>query len=136
MLREVLFAKIHRATVTDCNVDYMGSITIDPLLLEATGMVVNEKVLVADCDNGQRFETYIFLGERGSGEIKVNGAAARRTGVGHKVLIMSFCQLTPQELATFRPKVVICDERNRIAEFIQYPTAETETAKRDVAARV
>ena len=102
MLREVLFAKIHRATVTDCNVDYMGSITIDPLLLEATGMVVNEKVLVADCDNGQRFETYIFLGERGSGEIKVNGAAARRTGVGHKVLIMSFCQLTPQELATFR----------------------------------
>lgn len=136
MLREVLFAKIHRATVTDCNVDYMGSITIDPVLLEATGMVVNEKVLVADCDNGQRFETYIFLGERGSGEIKVNGAAARRTGVGHKVLIMSFCQLTPQEMAGFRPKVVICDEHNRIAEFIQYPPAETMTPKRDVTARV
>lgn len=123
MLRETLFAKIHRATVTDCNVDYMGSITIDPVLLEATGMAVNEKVLVADCDNGQRFETYIFLGERGSGEIKVNGAAARRTGVGHKVLIMSFCHLTPQELATFRPKVVICDEQNRIEEFIEYPAA-------------
>lgn len=136
MLREVLFAKIHRATVTDCNVDYMGSITIDPVLLEATGMVVNEKVLVADCDNGQRFETYVFLGESGSGEIKVNGAAARRTGVGHKVLIMSFCQLTPQEMATFRPKVVICDEHNRIADFIEYPAAGSVAPKRDAAARV
>ncbi len=135
MLREVLFGKIHRATVTDCNVDYMGSITVDPVLLEATGMVVNEKVLVADCDNGQRFETYIFLGERGSGEIKVNGAAARRTGVGHKVLIMSFCQLTPQELMTFRPKVVICDEHNRIADFLEYPAAGS-VSKRETSASV
>jgi aspartate 1-decarboxylase len=100
-------------------------------------MAVNEKVLVADCDNGQRFETYIFLGERGSGEIKVNGAAARRTGVGHKVLVMSFCQLTPQEMATFRPKVVICDERNRVADFIEYPSSGSIGApKRDAAARV
>ena len=130
MLREALFAKIHRATVTDCNVDYMGSITVDPVLLEATGMVVNEKVLVADCDNGQRFETYVFLGERGSGEIRVNGAAARRTGVGHQVLIMSFCQLTPQELATHRPKVVICDARNGIKEFFKYPAAgETDVSR-------
>ena len=123
MLREVLFAKIHRATVTDCNVDYMGSITIDPILLEATGMVVNEKVLVADCENGQRFETYIFLGERGKGQIIVNGAAARRTGVGHAVLIMSFCQLSPEEMRTFRPKVVICDAKNGIKERIDSPAA-------------
>lgn len=124
MLRELLFAKIHRATVTQCNPDYMGSITIDPDLLDATGLVVNEKVLVADCDNGQRFETYIFLGERGSGEIKVNGAAANRTGIGHQVLIMSFCQMTEEEMRTHRPKVVICDEHNRIAERIEYPAAE------------
>lgn len=124
MLREMLFAKIHRATVTQCNPDYMGSITIDPDLLDATGLVVNEKVLVADCDNGQRFETYIFLGERGSGEIKVNGAAANRTGIGHQVLIMSFCQMTEEEMRTHRPKVVICDEHNRIAERLEYPAAE------------
>jgi len=123
MLRETLYAKIHHAVVTDCNVAYMGSITIDPVLLEATGMALNEKVLVADCENGERFETYIFPGERGSGEIRVNGAAALCTSVGHRVLIMSFCHLTPQELATHRPKVVICDQRNNIAELIEYPPA-------------
>jgi len=123
MLREVLFAKIHRATVTDCNPDYMGSITIDPNLLDAVGMVVNEKVLVADCNNGARFETYIFLGERGAGEIKVNGAAADLTGIGHEVLIMSFCQLDPSELATHRPKVAICAKDNTVSELIEYPAA-------------
>ncbi len=128
MLREMLYAKIHRATVTDCNPDYMGSITIDPVLLEATGMVVNEKVLVADCNNGERFETYIFLGERGSGAVKVNGAAADLTGIGHQVLVMSFCQLEEQELRTHRPKVVICDQENGIAERIEYPAAESATA--------
>ncbi|HRP63396.1 MAG TPA: aspartate 1-decarboxylase [Phycisphaerales bacterium] len=134
MLREVLYAKIHRATVTDCNPNYMGSITIDPILLEATGMVVNEKVLVADCDNGQRFETYIFLGERGSGEIRVNGAAANRTGIGHQVLIMSFCQVDEKELATHRPRVVICDKRNGIADFIRYPAAVIEAPQIENAA--
>ncbi|TVQ58291.1 MAG: aspartate 1-decarboxylase [Phycisphaerales bacterium] len=128
MLREMLYAKIHRATVTDCNPDYMGSITIDPVLLEATGMVVNEKVLVADCNNGERFETYIFLGDRGSGEIKVNGAAADLTGIGHQVLVMSFCQLEETELRTHRPKVVICDRDNGIAELIEYPAAESPAA--------
>lgn len=123
MLREALFTKIHRATVTHCDPSYMGSITIDPDLLDATGMIVNEKVLVADCNNGERFETYIFLGERGRGEIKVNGAAANLSGIGHQVLIMSFCQLTPEELATHRPRVVICDEHNRVARRIEYPAA-------------
>lgn len=128
MLREVLFAKIHRATVTDCNPDYMGSVTIDPVLLEATGMVVNEKVLVADCENGNRFESYIFQGEPGSGEIRVNGAAADQTRIGHHVLIMSFCRLQPEELAEFRPRVVICNDRNGIAEVIRYPPSQAAAA--------
>ncbi len=123
MLREVLFAKIHRATVTHCDPTYIGSITIAPVLLEATGMVVNEKVLVADCENGSRFETYIFLGEPDSGEIRINGAAAKLTGIGHQVLIMSFCQLDEIELKHHRPKVVICDAENGIAQCITYPTS-------------
>ncbi len=123
MLREVLFAKIHRATVTHCDPTYMGSITIDPLLLEATGMVVNEKVLIADCDNGNRFETYIFLGEYGSGEIRINGAAANLTGIDHQILIMSFCQLDEIELKHHRPKVVICDAENGIAQCVIYPAS-------------
>ena len=123
MLREVLFAKIHRATVTHGDPTYIGSITIDPVLLEATGMVVNEKVLVADCENGSRFETYIFLGEPDSGEIRINGAAAKLTGIGHQVLIMSFCQLDEIELKHHRPKVVICDAENGIAQCITYPAS-------------
>ena len=86
-------------------------------------MVVNEKVLVADCDNGSRFETYIFLGEPESGEIRINGAAADLTNVGHQVLIMSFCHVDEAELRTHRPKVIICDEHNRIAERLAYPPA-------------
>ena len=124
MLREFLFAKIHRAVITGCDVSYMGSITVDPDLLDATGMVVNEKVLVADCENGHRFETYIFLGDRGSGQIKVNGAAAKLTSVGHHVLIMSFAHMSAEEAAQHRPKVVICDKRNRVAELIEYEPGE------------
>lgn len=120
MLREALFAKIHRATVTLCSPDYMGSITIDPDLLDATGMRVNEKVLVADVDSTNRFETYIFRGERGTGVIGVNGAAARLTGVGHRVIIMSFCHLTTEEMQSHRPKVVVCTPENAIGEFLAY----------------
>lgn len=123
MLREVLFGKIHMAAVTHCDPDYMGSITIDPDLLDEIGMVVNEKVLVADCNNGNRFETYVFRGDRGSGDIMVNGAAADLTGIGHRVLIMSFCRVNEIELQTHRPKVIICDERNRVVERLTYPAA-------------
>lgn len=123
MFREVLFAKIHRATVTHCDPEYMGSITIDPRLLEATGMVVNEKVLIADCDNGNRFETYVFLGEEGTGDIRINGAAANLTEVGHQVLILAYCHLDEDELKNHRPRVVICDEYNGIAESLEYPAA-------------
>ena len=123
MLRHVLYAKIHRAVVTACNPGYMGSLTIDPVLLEATGMVVNERILVADCETGERFETYVFEGRQGSGAIEVNGAAAHRSAVGHHLLIMSFAEMNPQELLAHRPKVVICDERNGIAEVIHYDAA-------------
>jgi aspartate 1-decarboxylase len=120
MLREVLYAKIHRATVTHCNPDYMGSITIDPDLLDATGLRLNEKVLVADVDNAARFETYIFKGERGTGVIGINGAAAKLTGVGHVVLVMSFALMTEDEMRRHRPKVVLCTPDNRIAQRIEY----------------
>ena len=123
MLREALFGKIHRATVTYCRADYMGSITIDPDLLDATGLRVNEKVLVADFDSGNRFETYIFRGERGSGVIGVNGAAARLTAVGNRVIVMSFCHVTADELAVHRPKVVIPGDGNSVGRVIEYDPA-------------
>jgi aspartate 1-decarboxylase len=128
MLRQVLFAKIHRAVVTACNRDYIGSIVIDPSLLEATGLVVNEKVLVADCETGSRFETYIFQGEHGSGAVEVNGAAANQTSIGNHVLIMSFASMTPQEMSQHRPRVAVCDEHNRIAEVLRYDPAPLEPA--------
>ncbi len=133
MLREILFAKIHRAVVTQCDPSYMGSITIDPDLLDATGMVINEKVLVADCENLARFETYIFEGVRGSGQIQVNGAAANLTEKGHHLLIMSFAQMTEQEMLQHRPKVVICDEQNHIAELIEYSPSQALAAISDMS---
>ena len=120
MLREALFAKIHRATVTYCRADDMGSITIDPDLLDATGRCVNEKVLVADFDDANRFETSIFPGERGTGVIGVNGAAARLFAVGTRMIEMSFCHLTLDELRMHRPEVVICTPDNRIAERLSH----------------
>lgn len=131
MLTKLLKAKIHRATVTFTDVDYHGSITIDPLLLEASGMLVNEAVLIADCDNGNRFETYIIPGEPGSGVIGINGAAARLTAVGHKVIILTFGQFEPAEAAEHRSRVVLVDEKNRATEVIEHATttglAETAT---------
>lgn len=122
MLREVLFAKIHGATVTQCDPDYVGSITIDTDLLDATGLRVNEKVLVCDVDNGNRFETYIFKGEAGSGIIGINGAAARLTAEGHRLLILSFCHMSPDEMDSHNPKVAVLGEGNRIERVIRYPS--------------
>jgi aspartate 1-decarboxylase len=120
MLRTVLYAKLHHPVVTQCNPDYVGSITIDQDLLDAAGLAVNEKVLVADCENGNRFETYIFSGERGSGIIGLNGAAAQLTAQGHKLIVLAFCQLDEDEMKTHRPMVLVCDERNRIARQFRY----------------
>jgi len=123
MLREALFAKIHQAVVTACHPDYSGSLTLDQDLLDATGLLPNEKILVADCENGKRFETYIFAGERGSRAIEVNGAAANLTCAGHRIIVMSFCQLSREELADHRPRVIVCDRENRIIETIDYDPA-------------
>jgi aspartate 1-decarboxylase len=108
-LLHLLKSKIHRATVTQADVDYIGSIAIDPDLTDRIGIVPNELVHVWDVDNGERFETYVITGERGSGEIIVNGAAAHRVRVGHKLIIAAFC-FTDEPVT---PKVILVDEQNR-----------------------
>ena len=97
MTLEMLKSKIHRATVTQAELNYVGSITIDETLMEAAGIFEYEKVQIADVDNGSRFETYVIAGERGSGIICLNGAAARMVSTGDKVIIMCYAQMTPQE---------------------------------------
>ena len=106
MLTQLLKAKIHQATVTVTDVNYHGSITIDANLLRASGLLPNEAVIVADCENGNRFTTYVIVGQAGSGVIGVNGAAARLTQVGNRVIIMSFVLATPQEAAAHKSRVV------------------------------
>ncbi|HEY8665671.1 MAG TPA: aspartate 1-decarboxylase [Tepidisphaeraceae bacterium] len=124
MLTRLLKAKLHRATVTFTDVHYHGSVTIDRNLLDASGLLVNEAVLIADCENGNRFETYIIPGEAGSGVIGINGAAARLSQVGHKVIIMSFVLATPQELQTHAARVVIVGPNNRAIETIEHKTLD------------
>ena len=120
MLRKMMLSKIHRATVTRCDVDYVGSITIDADLLVAAGMRPNEAVWVLDIDNAARFETYIIRGEPGSGVIEINGAAAHLTEVGHKVIILAYGLLNEQELEGHEANVVICDENNRVDQLLKY----------------
>src|SRR5690606_5455214 len=122
MQLKLLKAKIHRATVTFTDVNYHGSITIDENLLDASGMLINEAVLIADCETGHRFETYIIPGERGSGVIGINGAAARLTGVGNKVIIMCFIHATPEEAQKHRSRVVIAGAQNNVAELVEHDT--------------
>jgi aspartate 1-decarboxylase len=120
MLRKMMLSKIHRATVTRCDPDYVGSITIDADLLVAAGMRPNEAVWVLDIDNAQRFETYIIRGAPGSGAIEINGAAAKLTEVGHKVIILTYGLLTPEECDGHEANVVIADENNRVEQLLRY----------------
>ena len=119
MLLKILRAKIHRATITEACVDYVGSITIDKDFLDASGILPGECVLVADLTDGQRFETYVFEGEPGSGVICVNGAAARLVDVGDKVIIMAYGYATEEEAVNIKPHVVIVDDDNKISEISQ-----------------
>ncbi len=114
MLIQVMHAKIHRATVTDANLYYEGSLTVDEELLEAAGLYEYEKVQVVNVTNGQRLETYLIKGERGSGAICLNGAAARLGHYGDKVIIIAYCQLTPEEVPLHKPKIVLVDDNNKI----------------------
>lgn len=114
MLLKILRTKIHRATVTEANIDYVGSITIDQDLTEAVGLTAGELVLVADLTDGARFETYVMLGPRGSGTVCVNGAAARLVSVGDKIIIMSFGYFTPEEAKGHKPTIALVDDSNRL----------------------
>ena len=122
----MLKSKIHRATVTDCDLHYVGSITIDPDLLDAADIVEHEQVAVVDVDNGARFETYTIAGERGSGEMRVNGAAARLVQSGDTIIVISYAQYGPEELVRYEPIVVhvrartnqIIDVDNQVATLL------------------
>jgi len=133
MFIKLLRAKIHRATVTETDPDYVGSITIDAHLLKAAGIHPNEVVLVADIDNGNRFETYVLAGEPGSGVIGLNGAAARLVNLGDKVIIFAHAFLPPERVADHESHVVVVDASNRIAEELRYTSKLPEGAG-DVAA--
>jgi aspartate 1-decarboxylase len=115
MQRVMLKSKIHRATITDCDLHYVGSITIDPGLLEAADILEHEQVHVVDVDNGARFETYTIPGVRGSGEVKVNGAAARLVHRGDTIIVISYGQYEQAELSSYEPRVVhVQAQTNRI----------------------
>ena len=120
MMLNMLKGKIHRATIRQAELNYVGSITVDPALLEAAGIREYEMVQVVDCDNGSRLETYTIAGEPNSGMICLNGAAARLVQPGDTCIIMCYCQLTPEEAQTHRPNVVFVDENNAISEVTQY----------------
>jgi len=116
MLRKMMRSKIHRATVTQCDPDYVGSITIDADLLAAADIRPNEAVLVLDIDNAVRFETYVFYGQPGTGIIGINGAAAKLVEPGHKVIIVCFGHLEPHELDKHVAQIVLVDDHNRVAK--------------------
>ena len=116
----MLKGKIHRAVVTQSELNYVGSITIDSTLLKAAGILEYEKVQVVDIDNGERFETYTIAGEENSGVICLNGAAARRVQKGDKIIIMSYCSLTPDEAQNHKPVVVFVDDDNKITKLSRY----------------
>ena len=116
----MLKSKIHRATVTQSELNYVGSITIDKALMDAAGILEYEKVQIADIDNGNRFETYVIAGEKDSGCICLNGAAAKCVEVGDKVIIMAYVQMTPEENEGHFPKVVFVNNNNEITEVATY----------------
>lgn len=120
MIMTMLKGKIHRATVVQAELDYVGSITIDEALMEASGISEYEQVQIVDVNNGQRFETYVIAGERNSGMICLNGAAARMVQVGDKIIIMCYCGMSPDEMEGYAPKVVFVDDENKVSRITRY----------------
>ena len=120
MMLTMLKGKIHRATIRQAELNYVGSITVDPVLLEAAGIREYEMVQVVDCNYCSSLETYTIAGEPGSGMICLNGAAARLVQPGDTCIIMCYCQVTPEQAKTHRPNVVFVDENNQISEVTQY----------------
>lgn len=120
MYIHMLKSKIHRATVTEAALNYVGSITIDETLMEEAGILEYEEVQIADVDNGERFTTYVIAGDRDSGIICLNGAAARKVCVGDKVIIMCYADETPEEAKASKPTVILVDEKNKITKKCHY----------------
>lgn len=118
MMLNMFKSKIHRATVTEANLNYVGSITIDQRLMEAANILPGEKVQIVNNHNGARLETYVIEGEADSGVICLNGAAARLVQPGDHVIIIAYCWVTPEEAKTLKPKIVFVDEKNRMIEMV------------------
>ncbi|RPI64245.1 MAG: aspartate 1-decarboxylase [Planctomycetaceae bacterium] len=118
MFLKMLRAKIHRATITDANVEYVGSITIDRDLLDLSGILPGEEVLVADLNNGARFHTYVLEGASGSGIMCINGAAAKLVGVGDRIIVMAFAYTSPEEARQLTPSIILVDEHNRLKQHL------------------
>ena len=116
----MLKAKIHRAVVTQAELDYVGSITVDEDLLDAAGILEYEKVQIVDINNGSRFETYTIAGERGSGVMCLNGAAARCVSVHDRIILMAYADLTPEEAKSHHPTVIFVDDDNKISRITNY----------------
>ena len=120
MYLKMLKGKIHRAVVKQAELHYVGSITIDPKLMEAAGILEYENVQIVDIENGNRFETYTIAGEPGSGMICLNGAAARQVLAGDHIIIKAYAQMTPEEAKEYRPQVVFVDDKNQISKVTAY----------------
>ena len=120
MTLEMLYSKIHRATVTDANLNYVGSITIDKELIEASNLNVGQKVEVVNINNGERFTTYVIAGKAGGKDICLNGAAARKAHIGDKIIIIAYAHMTKDEMEAFKPTVVLVDESNTLVEVRDY----------------
>lgn len=119
MYRTLMKSKIHRATITRTDLNYVGSITIDKNLMQAANFVANERVQIVNLNNGERFETYVIVGEAGSGAVELNGAAARLAEAGDIVIIISYGQYSETECEEHQPTVVLVDARNRITDLVQ-----------------
>jgi aspartate 1-decarboxylase len=117
---EMLYSKIHRATVTDANLNYVGSITIDEELMEEANLLVGQKVDIVNINNGERFSTYVIKGKRGNRDICLNGAAARKVHPGDKIIIIAYAQMDLEEAKKFKPAVLIVDDNNNIIEKTTY----------------
>ncbi|SHI81538.1 L-aspartate 1-decarboxylase [Dethiosulfatibacter aminovorans DSM 17477] len=118
MIREMMIAKLHRATVTGADLEYVGSITIDKDLLDAVGIVANQKVEIVNNNNGARLATYVIEGERGKGDVCLNGAAARLVQKGDVVIIIAYGMLDDEEMKTYEPKVALIDENNKVVKMV------------------
>jgi aspartate 1-decarboxylase len=120
MTIEMLYSKIHRATVTDANLHYVGSITIDEELMEEANLFVGQKVDIVNINNGERFSTYVIKGERGKRDVCLNGAAARKVHPGDKIIVIAYAQMSIDEAKKFKPSVLIVDDNNNIIEKTTY----------------